>query len=344
MTLTTCLLTISGVVVSAAEAGEKVAILPVRLDRAARAKISSAVLDEALLSAAHNLADLDVIGRADFEAMLDFERQKALLGCSDTSCFSEIAGAVGARTLIVVHVTHDGRDWTVLTKVIDMRAGEVLSRKTHWVKRPDNGTLIRALPQILGDVLAKAGKVETRPGARTRRRSPLPKRWNAELGLELRVLGRIPDEYEQDESPGPEPVIVDRRLGPGVGAHFTLVRFVIPYLALGWMVEGGVAQMGGVVDDKDYSREGWLGTGFVFWTRIPIVSSVDAILATTYGYVGYFGNRETAPHNFMVFPQLGVRWHFAGFATLGVLLGYEIGVASTGLVHFPSLSLGIGLP
>lgn len=60
-----------------------------------------------------------VTTRADIAAVLGLERQKALLGCSETSCIAELAGALGVSALIVGSIATAGNGFVVNLKVME---------------------------------------------------------------------------------------------------------------------------------------------------------------------------------------------------------------------------------
>jgi hypothetical protein len=65
-----------------------------------------------------------VIGKSDVDAVLGFEKQTDLLGCTDTSCFAELGGASGVDMLVDVQVGESGASWAVTMKLIDVKQGE----------------------------------------------------------------------------------------------------------------------------------------------------------------------------------------------------------------------------
>ena len=73
-----------------------------------------------------------VVTRRDVEQVLGLERQKALLGCSESSssCIAELAAGMGANALIVGTVVPVGSKVTVTLRLLDARDGRVVSSES----------------------------------------------------------------------------------------------------------------------------------------------------------------------------------------------------------------------
>src|SRR5690606_32656601 len=69
-----------------------------------------------------------VIGVDQVKAALGLERQKMLLGCSDSSCMAEIAGALGVRYILQGRLDRFGRKYVVTGVVLDARNAQSLVR------------------------------------------------------------------------------------------------------------------------------------------------------------------------------------------------------------------------
>lgn len=73
-----------------------------------------------------------VVTRRDVEQVLGLERQKALLGCSESSssCVAELAAGMGANALIAGTVVPVGSKVTVTLRLLDARDGRVISSES----------------------------------------------------------------------------------------------------------------------------------------------------------------------------------------------------------------------
>ena len=102
----------------------------------------------------------DVTSADDVRTMIGFERQKELLGCSDTSCLAEIGGALGVDELVTTEVGLLGSQYVVNLSRIDIKMERSLSRTSRTVSGVD------ALVAVLGDAVAELyGTVAAPPAA-----------------------------------------------------------------------------------------------------------------------------------------------------------------------------------
>ncbi len=97
------------------------------------------VLSDVALSEAGHLGGLSVIGAADIEAMLNFEQQKDLLGCTDdVACMAQIGGALGVDALLACKIGRLGNTYVITTTVIDIRSSRPLARgDVRYEAEPD---------------------------------------------------------------------------------------------------------------------------------------------------------------------------------------------------------------
>jgi len=132
----------------------RIAVLPPKLLRGARAVVDPVIFNEALLTATHDAGPFEVIGHSDMNAVLGFERRKQIVGCDDTVCFTEIGGALGVEYLLDTKVGRSGSRWAVTTKLIAIAQGapQVRSRSiVHVDAEPE--TLLDSLPFIVEEIL-----------------------------------------------------------------------------------------------------------------------------------------------------------------------------------------------
>jgi TolB-like protein len=87
------------------------------------------LLSEVALTEASRVKGLDVVGRSDIGAMIGFERQKLLLGCSeDSACLAEIGGALGVDALLVGTLGRIETLHRIDLRLVDTRRARVLAR------------------------------------------------------------------------------------------------------------------------------------------------------------------------------------------------------------------------
>lgn len=121
------------------------------------------VLTELVLEALLTRHHLPALGPADLKDMLDVEQQRQLLGCDDTRCFSELAGALGSARLVSGLIGRLGEQYVVSLKLVDLSSAQVLSRASRRFGR------LEEAPEVIGPLVddlvgAKpTAKVDGRP-------------------------------------------------------------------------------------------------------------------------------------------------------------------------------------
>ncbi|MCK5689305.1 hypothetical protein KAI87_08545 [Myxococcota bacterium] len=134
----------------------KLAILPTQLDVSAQGKVP-ALIDDYILTAAHNLGVYQVIGQDDIAAIVGFEQQKDLLGCDDASCFADIGGALGVDRIAIFKVALLGDDWAVTGKLINIAATKV-ERRTSAFIHGDTKSLLKGVPALVEELMSLSKK------------------------------------------------------------------------------------------------------------------------------------------------------------------------------------------
>ncbi len=77
---------------------------------------------------------MSVISQADVRALLALESDKQLLGCSDASCMTDIAGSLGAELLCSSTVGRVGAEYVVTLTLIQVDGAKVARRSTARAK------------------------------------------------------------------------------------------------------------------------------------------------------------------------------------------------------------------
>ena len=110
------------------------------------------ILDELLIVTVYELGRYDVIAKGDIQAMLGMERMKSLLGCNESSCASEIGGALGVDMMLTGSVGKLGRELVVTLLLVDAQAFKVKARKQR--RLPANEELYaRAIEQTVLEIV-----------------------------------------------------------------------------------------------------------------------------------------------------------------------------------------------
>jgi TolB-like protein len=99
--------------------------------------------------------NLVVIAGSDLRALVGFERQKALLGCTESSCITELAGALGVAYLVSSEVSKVGSTWLLSLTLLDANRAMAQGRLTRKAYSDDQlvdessnavDELLKALP------------------------------------------------------------------------------------------------------------------------------------------------------------------------------------------------------
>jgi len=168
---------------------------------------------------------LTVVAGSDLRALVGFERQRQLLGCTEGSCLTEIAGALGVAYLVSSECSKVGSTWLLSLTLLDAGKALALKRLTRRAYTDDSlvDEAVRAVDELL---TALPGAAEPRP-------RPVP----------------LPPPPVAAVAPPPAPAPGDGPLGFHQHDGF--------YLALGLGV-GGLRTSGG-----NFSISGPSGSGFV---------------------------------------------------------------------------------
>lgn len=116
----------------------------------------------------------DVTSADDVRTMIGFERQKELLGCSDTSCLAEIGGALGVDELVTTEVGLLGTQYVVNLSRIDIKKARSISRSTRSAVGIDAlvGVLDGAVAELYGTIAVPPAAVAELPAQDQSRVAP----------------------------------------------------------------------------------------------------------------------------------------------------------------------------
>jgi len=89
----------------------------------------------------------EVISSTEVSAMLGLEKQKLLLGCTDSGCLSEIGGALGVDYLLSGQVGKIGSRFSLILSLADVRKARIVGRQSP---------LCEASEDVLVDTAQKA--------------------------------------------------------------------------------------------------------------------------------------------------------------------------------------------
>src|SRR5438105_2339202 len=140
-------------------AGPSVAVLDVRVGAGVDPALGpylAQVLAQEVEARTHNAP----LVSADVTAMLGFERNKRMLGCSeeDSQCLAEITGALGVQNVLATSLAVAGGRYLVSLSLLDARRARPLKRTAHTVPL-DNDALIVAVRHAAWEMFGGAEPV-----------------------------------------------------------------------------------------------------------------------------------------------------------------------------------------
>jgi TolB-like protein len=120
---------------------------------------------------------MDVVSKSDIQAMLGFQKERQLLGCTeDASCIADIGGSLGVDYVLTGQVGQIGTQYNLSLLVVDSRKAKVVTRLSSFCEanedalvkaaRASTGTIVVA---ILGGTAAQGGQKASVPFTRSPR-------------------------------------------------------------------------------------------------------------------------------------------------------------------------------
>ena len=97
-------------------------VLPLKSESVQKATLEA--LDEVLAVELSKLTQIQVVTKGDIDAQLERESMKDVLGCDDSSCASDLAGALNARYLLTGTLRIFAYSLTVTLNLIDVHEGK----------------------------------------------------------------------------------------------------------------------------------------------------------------------------------------------------------------------------
>jgi TolB-like protein len=105
---------------------------------------------------------MDVVSKSDIAAIVGFEKQKALLGCSeDSTCLAEIGGALGVDYMLTGQVGQIGSRYRISLILVDVKKGKVASRAADFCDRNEDALANAAqarVRELIGTVQAASAE------------------------------------------------------------------------------------------------------------------------------------------------------------------------------------------
>lgn len=114
-----------------------------------------------------------VIAGRDIQAMLGFEKQKDVLGCTDSACLAEIGGALGVDRIVQGHIGSVGSTFVVNIKLINIRMADTEGRVYETVKG-EVDALIETVRKSVRNLLGPGSKAAAALGVGSVAAAPAP--------------------------------------------------------------------------------------------------------------------------------------------------------------------------
>jgi hypothetical protein len=82
---------------------------------------------------------------ADIKALIGFKKQKAMLGCEDSSCLAELGGALGAQEIVTGSLSFIAEDYVLVLRRMDVAKSSVIEEVTANVPKATTAKLQEAV-------------------------------------------------------------------------------------------------------------------------------------------------------------------------------------------------------
>jgi TolB-like protein len=150
----------------------KIAVMDVRNVQGV-AEGTSTILSDIIVSEVAK-AKFDVISRSDIAAMVGFEKEKQMLGCSDDSkCLAEIGGALGVDYMLTGQVGQIGSRYRISLLLVDSKKAKVAARSAQFCDRNEDA-LATAAQATVAEILAAVPRPEAAAAAATAKAAAPP--------------------------------------------------------------------------------------------------------------------------------------------------------------------------
>ena len=234
------------------QATRKVAVFDLRTP--GLSEESGAALMASLTKSVSDNPGLQVVSRDEIATMLGLEVQKQMMGCDDTGCLAEIAGALDVDLLVSGAITPIGEGTVVTLQLINQRYANVMNRVSiTWPGDQEQ------LPQVL-EAAAQLLIRETQDRTRIRVQiNDAPE--DTEVFIDEKSLGLV-DDTGQFEAEDIEVGVHALRLS---ASDYTSKSF--PFVA----VSGQNLSFSGELEPKPFHTTWW------FWTGVGVLGAVTAV-------------------------------------------------------------------
>ena len=110
---------------------------------------------------------LAVTSQEDIKSLLGLQREKQLLNCGDTSCLSEIGGALGDQ-MVTGSLGHVGESYLLDLRAIDVKKAVVLKEASRRLRTTDQEALLDAIAELSAELYPLPAGAQPVPDAALR--------------------------------------------------------------------------------------------------------------------------------------------------------------------------------
>lgn len=158
-----------------------------------RAKTESlaAAIGEQLLTELGRNGRVKVIGKSDIATILGLERQRELMGCTDSSasCLAEMGGALGAQYIVAGAIARVGSQLRLDIKLLQADRGDVLVREGDVIASEESiFRVVARISEVVSDRLTREVSPEE-PAPRGNRPARVLPLVGAGLGAVAAIVG-----------------------------------------------------------------------------------------------------------------------------------------------------------
>jgi hypothetical protein len=144
----------------------RVAILTIKAENGVRQEVGDVLTEQ--LAAAVQARGYSVLSPQDLMTRLGFERQKQLLGCTDSSCLVEVGQALGVDRLVSGTIAAIGKSVVINLVLLNNQSGAVDFRYSERVKNATDEAFLDLVPaaaNALFPTLVKEGPAPAPPAS-----------------------------------------------------------------------------------------------------------------------------------------------------------------------------------
>ncbi|MBI3186094.1 MAG: hypothetical protein HYZ28_28490 [Myxococcales bacterium] len=215
---------------------------------------------------------VEALGASDISAILGAERQRALLGCdeSSSSCLAEIGGALGAPYLVMGSVGRAGARLRVDLKLLQVDGAKVLARQGRVLdSEGDWYAAVARMTRALAAALPEAGARSAAPEGPLAAPSAVPPMVLGGAGAAAAIAGGLAVALSRGEAQA----ALDSRFSPGVTVQQVSSRY------------DAAARSHGVGVGLLIGGAAGLGAGALWYLLTPHRPSASAVVSPSPGGV-----------------------------------------------------------